>query len=73
MGILGILSIWFRGDFWVATIIARSVFLWGAAYTHLEDLKGRKNINIFNAGPVLYLDIFSPIVLIGLYIAKNII
>ena len=73
MGILGILCIWFRGDFWFATIIARSVFLWGAAYTHLVDLKGRKNINIFNAGPVLYFDIFSPFVLIGLFIAKNIV
>ncbi len=73
MGIVGILSIWFRGDFWLATIIARSVFLWGAAYTHLEDLKGRKNTNIFNAGPVLYLDMFFPFVLIGLFIAKNIV
>ena len=73
MGILGILSIWFRGNFWLATIIARSVFLWGAAYIHLEDLKGRKNINIFNAGPVLYFDIFFPFVLIGLFIAKNIV
>jgi len=73
MGILGILSIWFRGDFWLATIIGRSVFLWGAAYTHLEDLKGRKNTNIFNAGPVLYFDMLFPFLLIGLFIAKNIV
>ncbi len=61
-GILGILCIWFRGEFWLATIIGRSVFLWGAAYVHLVDIK--KNFNIYNAGPVLYADIFLPIILI---------
>ncbi|MCJ7524856.1 MAG: hypothetical protein MUP71_06480 [Candidatus Aminicenantes bacterium] len=70
-GILGILCIWLRGDFWLATIVARSVFLWGAGYIHARDLKTRMNKGIFNAGPVLYFDLLFPFVLIGLYAADT--
>jgi len=73
MGFLGVLSIWFRGDFWLAAIVARSVFSWGAAYGHIVDIKKRGNTNVFNAGPVLYDDILLPFVLIGLYIVGVII
>ena len=72
LGILGILCVWFRGDFWLATIIARSVFTWGAAGIHLADTKKRKNTSIFNAGPVLYFDLFFPCLLIGLFIASQV-
>ncbi len=73
MGTLGIMSIWFRGNFWIAAIAARSVFSWGAAYGHIIDLKKRGNASILNAGPVLYDDIILPFILIGLYIADTII
>ena len=73
MGTLGIMSIWFRGNFWFAAIVARSVFSWGAAYGHIIDLKKRGNASILNAGPVLYDDIILPFILIGLYIADTII
>ena len=73
MGTLGIMSIWFRGNFWFAAIAARSVFSWGAAYGHIIDLKKRGNASILNAGPVLYDDIILPFILIGLYIADTII
>jgi hypothetical protein len=68
LGVLGILCIWLDGNFLLATIIARSVFTWGAAYVHYSDLKQRKNINVFNAGPVLYFDIFFPLFLLGLFV-----
>ena len=71
MGTLGIMSIWFRGNFWFAAIVARSVFSWGVAYGHIIDLKKRKNASILNAGPVLYDDILLPFILIGLYIADT--
>ena len=73
MGTLGIMSIWFRGNFWFAAIVARSVFSWGAAYGHIIDLKKRENISILNAGPVLYDDILLPFILIGLYIFETIV
>lgn len=67
-GILGILCIWFRGNFWDAVVIGKSIFLWGAAYVHIKDLVSRKNKYIYNAGPVLYFDLLFPIVLIVLLI-----
>ena len=73
LGTLGIMSIWFRGNFWFAAIVARSVFSWGAAYGHIIDLKKRENTSILNAGPVLYDDIFLPFILIGLYILDTIV
>ncbi len=69
MGVVGIMSIWFRGNFWLAAIVVRSVFSWGAAYGHIIDLKKSGNASILNAGPVLYDDIVLPFILIGLYIA----
>lgn len=71
IGILGILCIWFRGNFWLATIIMNSVFLLGASSIHIKDIVEKGNMNIYNAGPVLYADIFGPLLLIGLYIAKQ--
>ena len=73
LGTLGIMSIWFRGNFWFAAIVARSVFSWGAAYGHIIDLKKRENISILNAGPVLYDDILLPFILIGLYVFDTIV
>lgn len=69
MGVLGILSIWFRGDFWLATIIAHGVFVFGAGCIHVKDMKQKDNKNIFNAGPVLYFDILMPFFQFGLYMA----
>jgi hypothetical protein len=69
LGVLGLMSIWFRGEFWLATIVARSVFTWGAGCIHAADLRKRKNVSVFNAGPVLWFDILYPFLIIGLYVA----
>ena len=67
-GVLGILCIWLRGNFWLAVIIGRTIFSWGCAYTHIIDIKKRKNKSIYNAGPVLYLGIVLPIIMIILLV-----
>jgi hypothetical protein len=72
-GICGILCIWFHDGFWLATIIAYSVFSLGAAYGHIVEIKKAKNYAPGNAGPVLYYDIIVPIVLICLFITSYII
>ncbi|MCX7124056.1 MAG: hypothetical protein NTV32_10440 [Gammaproteobacteria bacterium] len=54
LGVLGILSYWFIGYFWLATIISRTVFSFGAAYTHLLDIKQNKNFKKYNAGIILW-------------------
>ncbi len=68
-GFLGILSLWFQGDFWLGTILSSSIFVWWAGYVHVQEIRSRKNNNSLNAGPVLYFDILLPFVLIGLYVA----
>lgn len=70
-GILGILSIWFHGNFWLATIISSSIFTLGAAFTHIKDIKENENKHKYNAGAILYFDILIPVVLMGLYILNT--
>jgi len=72
IAILALLSIWRRGDFWLATIISISVFMWGAAYGHIVQIIRFDNLAPGNAGPILYVDIFLPIILIGLYVAYKV-
>ncbi len=55
-GILGFLSIWFRGPFWLATITGKSIFQLGAAYLHIREMVKNKNFNPGNAAPVLFVD-----------------
>jgi hypothetical protein len=66
-GILGILCLWVRGTFWLASIIAFSVFGFGAAYGHIRDVVMHQNIAPGNAGAPLYSDIIRPLVFIFLY------
>ena len=66
--IVSILCIWFRGWFWLAPIVAKSVFLLGAAYVHLHDIAERGNLAPGNAGPVLFYDIALPLLVVGLFI-----
>jgi hypothetical protein len=67
--LLGILSIWLRGWFWLAPVLSRSVFLLGAAYVHIADILTHGNMSPGNAGPVLFYDIVIPFLAIGLFIA----
>ena len=67
--LLGILSIRFRGTFWVAPVVTNSVFGLGAGYVHLRDIFEHSNYSPGNAGPVLFLDILVPVVAIALLVA----
>jgi hypothetical protein len=59
-GILGLLSIKYR-SFWAPTVIAYTVFMWGAAIGHIYNIQQTGNLAAGNAGTVLYLDILMPI------------
>lgn len=62
-GLLGILAIWVRGKFWLATAIGWSFFLLGAAYNHIVDVIVSGNYAPYNAGIILP-DIVVPVVLL---------
>ena len=68
LGVIGILSVWFRDDFWLATAIAASIFYFGAAAVHIRAIVADQNRAPGNAGPVLYYDLLLPCVIIGLLI-----
>ncbi len=68
-GILGILCLKFRDNFWIATVTAISVFYFGAAYGHLVNMTQTGNMAPGNAGFALYIDLIIPIILICLLIA----
>ena len=59
-GILGIMCSWVTGDFWTATVVGFSVFLWGAAIGHIREMVTAKNFNPGNAGVVFYMDLLIP-------------
>ena len=69
MALLGVLSIWLRGFFWIAPVVSHSVFLLGAAYVHIREIVEKGNLNPGNAGPVLFMDIGIPVIVISLLLA----
>jgi hypothetical protein len=69
ISILGILSIWLRGWFWLAPVVSWSVFLLGAAYVHISDILTHGNMSPGNAGPILFYDIVVPFIAVGLFAA----
>jgi hypothetical protein len=68
-GVMGLLCIWLRGNFWCATIVGYGVFLWGAAEGHLREIVVNANHAQGNAGAPLYIDIAMPLIFIALYLA----
>ncbi len=67
LGICGLMCFFFRGEFWLATIVFASVFLLGAFSVHIKSQRETGNKNPGNAGPVFFSDIFVPLLLWGLY------
>ena len=69
MGILGLLSPFIRGNFWVAAVIVNSTFLLGCLVGHINDLVKSGNAAAYNIGPNIFIaDLIMPILLICLII-----
>lgn len=68
-GVLGLMCLRYHGRFWLATVIGYSVFMWGAAYGHINEIVVNNNHEPGNAGFVLYADIITPLILFALLIA----
>jgi hypothetical protein len=54
-------------QFWLAAIIAGSIFLMGAAVGHVRQLVRTGNVSPGNAGPILVTDVAIPVTVILLY------
>src|SRR5271155_4027599 len=66
MGVLGVLCIWFRGNFWLATAIANAVWLLGDAVGHIRQMTLNDNHAANNSGIFLVVEIIMPIVILSL-------
>jgi hypothetical protein len=71
-GILGLLSLRFRGDFRLATATGYAVFLLGAAAGHIREMIQKGNFSDYNAGAFLFVaDVFIPLTLLVLVIVQR--
>lgn len=63
-GILGILCIWFRKYFWMATILGFSIWILSDGVTHIIDMVKNDNYAPGNIGVPLWTDILVPVILL---------
>lgn len=69
IGVLGILCIWFRDIFWLATVITLTIRDWGAAIGHYIQLVSHYDFAGGNVGLAVFVEIFHPIIAIALLVA----
>ena len=70
-GVCGILCIWLRQGFWIATGVGSAVFFLGCAFGHIRQIAQSGNMAIYNAGPVLWIgDIAVPLIILVLLFIK---
>lgn len=73
VGVLGILCLWLRDNFWLATAIANAVWLLGDAVGHVRQMVLYSNHAANNSGIFLVTEITMPLIilLLALYVRKN--
>jgi hypothetical protein len=70
-GVLGILCIWKRGEFWTATGIGVSVLLVGCVYGHVRDMIVHQNYAPYNAGVgIFFFDGVIPLIILILLVLR---
>ena len=71
-GTLGVLCIWIRGTFRLATGLGWSIFMLGAAYGHIKQTIVAGNFAPYNVGMILP-DILIPVIILSLFIAQAVV
>src|ERR1700689_641926 len=66
VGVLGLLCLKFRGNFWLATAIANAVWLLGDAVGHVRQMTLNNNHASNNSGIFLVTEIIMPLVILSL-------
>jgi uncharacterized BrkB/YihY/UPF0761 family membrane protein len=67
LGVLGILCIWFRKDFWLATAIVASITMVGCGVGHVREIIYNNNWSPYNAGLGIWIQtVLLPIALLTL-------
>ena len=63
-GILGLMCIWWRGDFWTATVLGFSIWILADGIHHIFDIISNHNYAPGSIGVSLITDLIVPIVLL---------
>ncbi|MGZ8801578.1 MAG: DUF6790 family protein [Mycobacterium sp.] len=71
IGVVGIMAYWFRGHFWLATIVVLTIQYVGDAAGHIYFWVVENNTRPYNIGIPLWTDILLPIVMWILYILSR--
>jgi vacuolar-type H+-ATPase subunit I/STV1 len=71
IGVVGIMAYWFRGHFWLATIVVLTIQYLGDAAGHLYFWIVENNTKPYNIGIPLWTDILLPIVMWVLYVVSR--
>ncbi len=66
VGVLGILCLKFRGNFWLATAIATAVWFLGDAIGHFRQLIFYNDHASYNSGVFLVIEFVVPMLIVGL-------
>ena len=66
LGVLGVLCLWFRGNFWLATAVANAVWLLGDAIGHIRQMLLFNNHAANNSGIFLVAELLTPTLILGL-------
>src|SRR5271170_6359730 len=66
VGVLGVLCLVFRENFWLATAIADAVWLLGDAVGHIREMVVHNNHAENNAGIFLIFELAMPVLILGL-------
>lgn len=67
IGIVGFLGFWNK-SVWLPFIIIKTVFMWGAGFTHILHAVQHNNFSPGNVGIILYWDFLFPLGMIVLYL-----
>lgn len=66
VGVLGVLCLKYRGDFWLATAIANAVWLLGDAVGHIRQMTLNNDHAANNSGIFLIFEFIVPLVILAL-------
>lgn len=72
IGVLGVLCLFFRREFWLAAAINVLVVYWGCGVGHVREVLLKANVAAWNAGPgIMFGDFILPALVLALVIVHG--
>ncbi|MCU0641343.1 MAG: hypothetical protein MUC35_04565 [Candidatus Margulisbacteria bacterium] len=69
IGVLGVLCLFFRREFWLAAALNVLIVYWGCGFGHLREVTLKANVAPWNAGPgIMFGDFVLPALVLALVV-----